>query len=96
MQTKAHPRGGIRSIDTISPYWPNVSDSSSCCTSFDRWPTHSVVLHTAIQQTVSMSNKVVSNWVPMLSALSNCHFLSSKGDHQTRVKMAGFMRHETR
>lgn len=30
----------------ISPYLPKVSDNSSCCTNFDKCPTHKVVLHT--------------------------------------------------
>lgn len=42
----AQPLGGIKSMDTMSPYSPNVSDSSSWCTSFDRCPTQRVVLHT--------------------------------------------------
>lgn len=42
----AHPLGGIRSIETISPYSPKVSESSSWWTNLDRWPTHRVVLHT--------------------------------------------------
>uniref|UniRef100_A0A2M4C6B3 Putative secreted protein n=1 Tax=Anopheles marajoara TaxID=58244 RepID=A0A2M4C6B3_9DIPT len=46
MTINAHPRGGIMSMLTMSPYLPNVSDSSSCWTSFDRWPTHKVVLQT--------------------------------------------------
>ena len=46
IQIKAQPLGGIRSMDTMSPYSPNVSDSSSWCTNFDRCPTQSVVLHT--------------------------------------------------
>ena len=33
-------------MDTMSPYSPNVSDSSSWCTNFDRCPTQRVVLHT--------------------------------------------------
>lgn len=42
----AQPLGGIKSMDTMSPYSPNVSDSSSWCTNFDRCPTQRVVLHT--------------------------------------------------
>lgn len=46
MHRKAQPRGGIKSMETISPYSPNVSDKSCSWTSFERCPTHKVVLHT--------------------------------------------------
>lgn len=50
IQIKAQPLGGIKSIDTMSPYSPNVSDNSSCWTNFDKCPIHNVVLQTEIGQ----------------------------------------------
>lgn len=55
MQMKAHPRGGIKSMLTMSPNSPNVSDRSSWWTNFDKWPTHNVVLHTARRNTTQIN-----------------------------------------
>lgn len=65
IQINAQPLGGIKSIDTMSPYSPNVSDSSSWCTNFERCPTQSVVLHTGIQ--------VINSYVYFLYENLNIH-----------------------
>lgn len=61
IQINAQPLGGIKSIDTISPYSPKVSDSSSWCTNFDRCPTQSVVLHTGKQVIIFMYYSLYEN-----------------------------------
>ena len=61
MQRNAQPRGGIKSIDTMSPNSPKVSDKSCSWTSFDKWPTHNVVLHTAKLTDTNQTN-LNKNW----------------------------------
>ena len=36
-------------MDSTRPNSPNKSDNSSSVTSLDKWPTHSVELHTEIE-----------------------------------------------
>lgn len=57
MHIKAQPLGEIKSILTISPNSPKVSESSSWCTNFDRCPTQRVVLQTKIKYIKFMRQK---------------------------------------
>jgi hypothetical protein len=64
IQINAQPLGGIKSMDTMSPYSPKVSDSSSWCTNFDRCPTQRVVLHTGCDTQLTHINPLYALYQP--------------------------------